>query len=210
MAIAYFLVGIGIVLLAMGICMNGWPSLPKEWGTWFGGAGLLSASVMIQKMSHQWAERIRIRRARTLESPLAAALTPQLYGEYSEYVIEAAQQLGAARDTSAVPALLEVLDDCINAQRPGWRDVAEALANALALIGDRRALPLLYRLENVRGIGLIPAIRDAIAAIEPQTSLLRPSQTGGMPAETLLRPAHGYRNEDDPALLLRPTQSETH
>lgn len=213
MAIAYLMIGIGLSLLVAGLCLNGLPSLPpREWplASLLSGLSLVGVSVWLQRIGQHWVRRRQVPRASRSESTFASTLTPQLYGEYSEYVIEAARQLGEARDLTAVPALLYVLEECVNEQRPGWRDVATALANALSTIGDRRALPLLYRLDNVRGIGLIPAIRDAIAAIEPQSSLLRASGTDAMFADTLLRPAHGYRPAEDPQVLLRSTDSDSH
>jgi hypothetical protein len=81
------------------------------------------------------------------------------------------------------------------------------VVEALTKIGDRRALPILYRIENVRGIGFITNIREAIAAIEPQTSLLRPG-SADLPPETLLRPVQSRVGPDEPALLLRATDSD--
>lgn len=128
-------------------------------------------------------------------------LTRQLLGSYTPYVLEAAQQLGQARVAGAVPHLMYALETCVNGQQPGWRDHAEAFVEALALIGDRRALPLLQRLENVRGIGLLPAIRHAIAEIEPQTSLLRAGAAPDIDCDTLLTPAQSAA--EDPQTLLK-------
>src|ERR1041385_3638572 len=126
-----------------------------------------------------------------------------LFGSYSPYVIDTAVRLAEERDVTAVPALIIALQRCVDQQSPGWREVAEALVLALARIGDRRALNLLYRLENVRGIGIIPSIREAIAAIEPQTSLLRPGSADDALTETLLRPAHSTPTPDNDAVLDR-------
>src|SRR5438128_7438475 len=107
-----------------------------------------------------WMQKLKLHRASRRISPLAEAEIPQLLGDHSPSIIEAAAKLGEARDTSAVPALIGVLETWVNAQRPGWGDVTEALIQALERIGDRRALPLLYRLLNVRGIGVLPSIRS--------------------------------------------------
>ena len=142
-------------------------------------------------------------------TPFVAELTPQLYGGYVPYVVEAAQLLGEARDMTAVPDLCAALEICVNTQKPGWRDASAALADSLAQIGDARALPLLYKLENVRGIGFIPNIRSAIARIEPHSSLLRPgsshdaAQTG-----TLLRPLPNRDSIEPPSQLLRSSHEE--
>ena len=125
-----------------------------------------------------------------------------LYGDYTPYVVEAAEKLGAARETTALPALMYVLEQTVNTQPPGWRDKAEALAVALGKMGDRRALPLLYRLTNWRGIGLLTAVHEAIDRIEPETSLLRAGSADDLPTETLLRPADRGPDSDS-ALLLR-------
>ena len=153
--------------------------------------------------------RRKLKQAPPPESPQIAALIAELNGEYTPYIIEAAEQLGKARDKAAVPALLRVLEQSAENQRPGWREVSAALVNALADIGDGRALELLYRLENVRGIGFIPNVRNAIAIIEPQAVLLRASsETDSIQSGLLLRPAHG-KNETDKALLLRATEADT-
>lgn len=142
-------------------------------------------------------------------TPLVQELIPQLYGEYTPYVVEAAEKLGESRDVTAVPALCAALETSVNAQKPGWRDVSAALADALASIGDGRALPLLYKLENVRGIGFIPNIRSAIARIEPHSSLLRPgSEADVAQTETLLRPLPNRDTVEPPAQLLRPSNRD--
>jgi hypothetical protein len=139
------------------------------------------------------------------ESEKVREWTPILLHEHAPNVIRAAEKLGEAGDPSAVPALMNALEDVVDVQSPQWREAAIALVQALEKIGDRRALPLLYRLENVRGIGLIPAIRHAIAAIEPQTSLLRPGKMQDAP-QTLLRPAASA--EHNPATLMRPAEQD--
>jgi hypothetical protein len=207
-AIICILIGAGIGLLMLGIALGGLPDML----TWarqemLGMVGLCLFGRTAGRALLQWRHAVQARRAQMDESPLAARLTPQLFGDYTPYVIEAAEKLGQERDTTAVPALLRALEQSVDTQRPGWRDQAAALACALAQIGDRRALPLLYRLDNVRGIGFIPAIRSAITAIEPQTSLLRPSYTGFDVPETLLRPAHDMRADVQPAVLLRAIEA---
>jgi len=119
-------------------------------------------------------------------------------------VIEASEKLGAARETAAVPALMHVLEQTVNTQPPDWCDTAEALVVALGKMGDRRALPLLHRLSNVRGIGLLTVVNEAINRIEPETRLLRPGSGDDLPREILLRPADAC-TESDPTLLLRPS-----
>lgn len=148
-----------------------------------------------------WRERRALARAKRLESETARKLRPQLYSDDNEQVILAAQTLGTLHDRTAVPAMMEALESSVAYQPLGWREVAVALTNALSEIGDSRALPLLHRLENVRGIGLISHIRHAIATIEPQANLLRAGYPNAIP-EHLLRPAQG--TADAPELLLRP------
>jgi HEAT repeat protein len=202
--LVYIVLICGLILFLLGVSQIGLPPIPSEF--WTGlllGFGLMSAAAWIQRVGRRWTHEARARRAKRQTSELVTELTEQLCGEYSPYVIEAAEKLGEAQDTTAVPALLLVLEDCVNVQRPCWRDVAEALIHALARIGDRRALPLLYRLETVRGIGVISTIRSAIATIEPQTSLLRAGSADDSVPESLLRPASALEAESDPALLLR-------
>ncbi len=202
-SVAMFLLGLGVCLFVLGIALGGLSSLSSEaWAALTCGVGSVGVGVWLRRKTARWLRESRALRA-DQTSELAETLTPQLFGAYSDYVIEAAERLGAARDASAVPALMCVLERWVDAQRPGWREVSETLANALAQIGDRRALALLYRLENVRGIGFIPSIRGAIAAIEPQTSLLRPGSADFLIHETLLRPAQGRLANEEAAVLLR-------
>lgn len=197
-----FLLLLGLLLLAAGLMLagNGLSAIvpARLLSPLVSGLSLTGTGWWLQHRFRGWRQDSRLTKAFQRTSPLAQ----QLFGSHTPYVIEAAQQLGAARDTTAVPALMAVLERCVDEQQPAWREVAEALANALAQIGDGRALPLLYRLENVRGIGFIPAIRSAIAAIEPQSSLLRAGNLESMDRGSLLRPTQEH-NEDDARLLLR-------
>ncbi len=154
-----------------------------------------------------WRERRALRHAKRQESETARRLRPQLYSDDREQVLEAAQVLGIMHDRTAVPAMMEALESCVTYQPLGWRDSAVALTNALSDIGDSRALPLLHRLENVRGIGLISNIRHAIATIEPQANLLRAGYPHALP-EHLLRPAHSV-NEEPEQLLRSASNTDT-
>lgn len=209
--LAYLLLGLGIILLLAGILLAGeWPKIPTfALPAFLGGLGLMAGADWGRRTLREWARDARLRWAHRHESELVASLTPQLLGDYSPYVIEAAEMLGEARDATAVPALMRVLEYSVDMQPPSWKETAEVVVKALAKIGDRRALPLLYRIENVRGIGLISTIREAISAIEPQTSLLRP---GGLEplSDILLRPAQGSRSQEEPVLLLRAIESDPH
>lgn len=207
--LAYLLLGLGIILLLAGILLVGeWPKLPTfVWPAMLGGLGLMAGADWGRRTFREWARDTRLRWAHRHESELVASLTPQLFGDYSPYVIEAAETLGEARDPTAVPALMRVLECCVDMQPPSWKEIAEVVVKSLAKIGDRRALPLLYRIENVRGIGLISTIREAIAAIEPQTSLLRPGGLEPM-QDFLLRPAQGRPAQEEPALMLRAVESD--
>ncbi len=204
------LVGIGVALLLLGLALGGWREFHSPtplWESLFAGIGLVAAGGWARQRIREWTQERRVERAYRSSSELAEELTPQLFGEHTPYVIEAADRLGQERDATAVPALIVVLERCVNAQRPGWRERAEAVAQALGKIGDRRALPLLYRLENVRGIGFIPAVRGAIASIEPQSSLLRAGSIDGLNQESLLRPVQ-ENPTDEPALLLRAANGD--
>ena len=169
-------------------------------------ASVLCISVVGGLIVHRAVRRLgdksKLHRNMRGASLFAGEWIPMLYGNYTPYVVEAAERLGEARETTAVPALMYVLEQAVNTQPPGWRDTAEALAVALGKMGDRRALPLLYRLTNWRGIGLLTAVHEAIDRIEPQTSLLRPGSADDLPTETLLRPAE-RGPESDSTLLLR-------
>ena len=171
---------------------------------------VLSTSVLggaaVCRMLHELRKQRRLEQSRLGASPFAEEWIPMLYGDYTPYIVEAAERLGESREATAVPALMYVLEQTVNTQPPGWRDTAEAMAVALGKMGDRRALPLLYRLTNRRGLGLLTAVHEAIDRIEPQTSLLRPVSADDLPTETLLRPAE-FGAESDPALLLRASQN---
>jgi hypothetical protein len=153
------------------------------------------------KRLRAWRQHRHIKQAEYSE--LAEWLAPRLQENHPLNIITAAQKLGAARDVTAVPDLMDALERCVETQPPGWSECAAALANALARIGDRRALPLLYRLDNVRGIGLIPAVRNAIAAIEPQTSLLRAGSAFDVSPDSLLRSVQARPDANESAILLR-------
>jgi hypothetical protein len=203
-ALIYVMVCLAVFLLLLGAALGGLTIVTSElcerfmeWMGVFGGG--------------HWVRHTgrRIRQSRELRgvqpSELASELIQQLSGNDPPHIIEAAHKLSEARDATAVPALVQVLERCVDTQQPGWRDVAEAVADALAIIGDRRALPLLYRLETVRGIGFIPSIRHAIAAIEPQSSLLRAGSPDAEQQKVLLRPVRSDA-EDGATVLLRSVE----
>ena len=205
---AQALLVMGLLLLLVGLLLGG-VMLTGEHAIPLLFAGtILAVGLWLRRGTMFLKRRRKLGKAKRTESSLASTLIPNLYGAYSPYIIEAAEQLGKAKDATAVPALMHVLEKCVEEQRPGWRDVAAALADALADIGDCRALELLYRLETVRGIGFIPNIRNAIAVIEPQAVLLRAgSLDEAVNAAMLLRPAHGA-GESDKALLLRAGEAD--
>lgn len=195
---------VGITLLVLGLFIGGTSLLTTEIGERLAAVtACVAACGQTVKTVRSWTKAARVRR--TVRTELAEELTPLLRGNDTGYVVEAAEKLGEARDTSAVPDLIYELERCLEQQRPGWRERSEALANALARIGDPRALPLLYRLENVRGIGLIPAIRNAIAVIEPRANLLRPGHAHGDGPETLLHAVHA-NPDDSPQVLVRAAE----
>lgn len=165
-----------------------------------------AGGIFLYRNLRRWSDSSRLQRNLRKTSDFAGEWIPMLHGDYTPYVVEAAQRLGDARETTAVPALMYVLEQAVNTQPPGWCDRAEALAVALGKMGDRRALPLLYRLTNWRGIGLLTAVHEAIDRLEPQTSLLRPGSADDLPTETLLRPAD-RGPESDSTLLLRSGQA---
>jgi hypothetical protein len=200
----YLLVSLAVLLLLLGAALGGLTIVTSElcerfmdWMGMFGGVPTPGNS------RRRWRNSRDLRR--TPPSQQTAARIEQLMGNHPPYVIEAAKELGDSQDAAAVPALLEVLERCVDTQHPGWRDVAEVVVDALARLGDRRALPLLYRLETVRGIGFIPSIRNAIAEIEPQTSLLRAGSADAELQKALLRPARADA-EDGATMLLRSVE----
>ena len=216
MKYGFALVLIGLGLIALPVLLYATTVLLCMLVILLGNAALPVVLTVLALLTGVWIRRgvLRLKRRRVLvqakkrTSPEIAALILELRGAYPPYIIEAAEQLGKARDRTAVPALLDVLEQVAENQRPGWRDVAAALADALAEIGDGRALPLLYRLENVRGIGFIPNVRNAIAVIEPQAVLLRAgSADDAIQSAMLLRPAYGA-GESDKALLLRAAEAD--
>jgi hypothetical protein len=165
-------------------------------------AGCVMGCLALNRIVRRWKNSTTRKRGLRNTSSFADEWIPMLYGDYKPYVVEAAEKLGAARETTAVPALMHVLEQTVNTQPPDWCETAEALVVALGRMGDRRALPLLNRLSNVRGIGLLTVVHEAINRIEPETSLLRPGSADDLPREILLRPAESCP-ETDPATLLR-------
>ena len=198
MSSATLLFAISVSLFFLALFLGGASFVVRVASTF---AGTLSA-VFPRKEEEKIPESRRVvskRPSRSRLSPLAQEYVPLLYTDHAPNVAVAARRLADAKDRSSVPALCAALEQCVNAQRPGWRDAAASISDALSQIGDGRALPLLRELENVRGIGFIPHVRSAIARIEPQASLLRPGQTES--AELLRTPK--YQAEQDRAELLR-------
>ncbi len=194
------LLGLGLFLLALGVALGGADPVNTMLGELLAaGAGVFAIGLWVRGLLRTWSRSARIQRSE--QSELAEQLTPQLFGNHPPYVIEAAEKLGDARDTTAVPHLIYALEQCVETQPPCWCEMGEALVTALARIGDRTALPVLFRLENVRGIGFISAIRSAIASIEPSTSLLRPGNGDALHIDLLLHPAHAVPDENPQALL---------
>lgn len=163
----------------------------------------VAGGLVLHRTLRLWGNSARLNRnIRVAASPLAEEWIPMLYGVYTPYVVEAAERLGTAREMTAVPALLHVLEQTVKNQPPGWCDSAEAIVVALGKMGDRNALPLLYRLTSWRGIGFLTAVCEAIDRIEPETSLLRAYSADDLMQDRLLRPAD-FSAESDPASLLR-------
>lgn len=105
------------------------------------------------------------------------------------------QRLGDLNDYTAVPALLKVIDK-YSTDGP----LMETVVVVLGKLADERALPGLHRLSHGRHQSLMEAARDAVAAIEPKSILLRPAVDKN---EHLLRSSNSA-GEADSALLLRP------
>lgn len=192
--------GIGLMVAGLSVFAASLPARAMEAVSALLCVGGLSA--WLHQVLNRWTRDREMARSIQATSGAAAGPVSQLFGEYSPYVVQAAEDLGRSGDASAVPALLNVLETCVDMQRPGWREVAEALAEALGKIGDPRALPALYRLENVRGIGFIPAIRQAISVIEPRANLLRAGTAPEHLPGTLLRSIRSSSCEVDPHQLL--------
>jgi hypothetical protein len=133
-------------------------------------------------------------------SSLVRELAPLLLSEESVVAMDAANRLAGAGDSSAVPYLVHALKVTVEMQQPGWRERGEVFTEALAKIGDGRALPLLRELEDVRGIGFIPSIRRAILCLEPRSLLLRAGSSPYDPSVLLLQPV-GRRVEELKTLL---------
>lgn len=114
--------------------------------------------------------------------------------------LTAIERLGDLNDRTAVPALLR----CVKRYRNDG-PFLEAVVRLLGNLGDERALPILRELSHGRHIRLMEEARAAVAAIEPRTTLLRPSASARANAgDHLLRPAHSSENSG-PEILLRPS-----
>ena len=203
-----FWLGVSILVTGILLIISNVVSI-REVSALLAGAGVTLLAGGLHRAGKGWVrQEIQGKRAAEEASPGAAPWVSRLFGSYPPYVVEAAQELGAARDITAVPALMFVLENCVAQQPAGWREEAEALANALGQIGDGRALPMLRKLENVRGIGFIPAIRSAIARIEPNSSLLRASSQQSGEVSTLLIPCSSLESEQERLILLRVADTE--
>ena len=109
--------------------------------------------------------------------------------------LRAAELLGEMNDRTAVPALVRAI-------RRNRRDggFLEAAVRSLAHLGDDRALPVLRELTSGHHYGLMKAAREAVAAIEPASVLLRATPE----SEGLLRPAGRGGNSESQHLLRAP------
>src|SRR5690348_15394692 len=123
------LLGLGLLLLALGVAIGGDSILNIHLAEWLAcGAGAVAIGLWIRRTLHSLTQAARVQRAE--QSEFAADWTPLLFGSHTGYIIEAAEKLGEARDTSAVPHLVYALEQCVDTQQPGWCDVGAALANA--------------------------------------------------------------------------------
>ncbi len=203
-----FWLGVAILVSGIVLAISNVVSL-RDATALLTGSSLTLLAGWIHRTGKSWfRQELQGKRAVAEASPEAAPWVNRLFGNYPPYVVEAAEELGAARDITSVPALMFVLENCVAQQPAGWREEAEALANALGQIGDGRALPMLKRLENVRGIGFIPAIRSAIASIEPNSSLLRASSQHSAEMKTLLLPGTSLESEQERQILLRVAEAD--
>jgi len=127
------------------------------------------------------------------QSPGVRRCAVRLTSRRSCIRIGCAELLGELGDPTASPALLRAL---ARYNTDVW--FSEAAVNALAKLGDARALPALRRLSHGRNAGLMMDARAAVSAIEPQVTLLR---SASAPEEALLRPAASSRDLDAQRLL---------
>ncbi|HZO88427.1 MAG TPA: HEAT repeat domain-containing protein [Chthonomonadaceae bacterium] len=115
--------------------------------------------------------------------------------------MEAVTILDALQDTTAVPALMRVLE-----LYPDDVPFLLAVVGTLERLGDPRALPALRPLTFNHHYTLMQAAHKAIAAIEPRSVLLRPGTAPVPAADTLLRPAAAHVPAEAPHTLLRASQ----
>lgn len=143
------------------------------------------------------------------ESSSDNGLAMRLLGGYVPFSIEAAEQIGELRDRGAVPLLMFAIEGLMMEKPGGWREMASATVGALRRIGDRKPLPLLRRLQNMRGSDEIEGLTECIAEMEGASVLLRPAANERSTGETLVRPAGCDSQLDGPEILLRPASGVT-
>lgn len=102
---------------------------------------------------------------RHVHSEEAARMVQDLFGPYPRYAAAAAEHLGVIREAGAVPSLISVLDRSAWRSEDGWGTVCEAIVEALAKIGDGRALPVLNRVQGARGADFSIKVNAAIASM---------------------------------------------
>ncbi|HZP81685.1 MAG TPA: HEAT repeat domain-containing protein [Chthonomonadaceae bacterium] len=133
------------------------------------------------------------------QTPCVRKCAERLASRRSATRIEAVRILGLLDDPTAVPALTRALERYDKDAR-----FLEAAIPVLAQLGDARALPALRRLTTDHSYAVMQAARQAIAAIEPKSVLLRSSASPATISDTLLRPVSTSAPPAEPYILLRP------
>lgn len=138
------------------------------------------------------------------QTPSVRKCAERLASRRSAVRQEAVRVLGMLNDPTAVPALARALERYDKDTR-----FLEAAIEVLAQFGDARALPALRRLTTDHSYSVMQAARQAIAAIEPKSVLLRSSASPATTSKVLLRPASASAPPTEPQTLLRPGVSPT-
>ena len=127
----------------------------------------------------------------------------RLIGDYAPFSIEAANELGKLRDLSGAPILMYGIERLIADEPGGWREMISAMVGALREIGDPKALPLLQRLQKMRGADEITGLTATIAELEHLIGLLRPTECETQSGEILVRPVMPQTGDVQKEVLLR-------
>jgi hypothetical protein len=178
---------ISIGLVVVGCAIVDYRQVIWPIGTGLGVLGLITLTLYQLSALESAGKANDVQAGKNTQTQGAAHLVQDLLSPYPPYAAAAAEKLGEIRDAAAVPSLINVLDRSVWRSESGWDIVCVAIVQALARIGDGRALPVLNRVRAARGVDFSDEVDSAITCI----TSLGPAGIGSMsvkPYEVICAP----------------------